>query len=439
MTGIVRRLVGSEDRRLAFENLLFRIIALVAMGAATVLIARVSGPAAVGHYALLRVLPWLAAMILTAGYEGAIVYHLARARGPAPGVRSTILAILAIGAAVGATLWFASAPLLVDGLLDGLPAQLVRIAALLVPTRLCVAVGRQCLQGTRDLRGSNINIALEAAAFLPLFTVALGAGTPVSVALVGALIGADVMTLSLSWTRLARNGFFRDTAPPSIERAKQLLSFGVRTNSGYLLQLLNLRFDVVLIGSIAGATTVGTYAIASRFAELILLVPHSIMYVLQPRYTGMDRAAAAEAARRVVRPALGLTALAAAPIAAGAEFVLPLVYGEAFTSAVRPTQILLIGLIATGAASAMTAYLYGDGRPGLVSIATGVGFTAMVLLDVALIPRLGAVGAALASSLSYTASAIVVWLCFRVVARRPAHPTRAHTDPEPARAMTSNR
>jgi len=430
---LLRRLLGSRDRRLAFENLLFRLAALLALGAATVLLARIGGPAVVGHYALLRVLPWLLAMVLTFGYEGAIVYFLARRSGPAPGTRSTIMAIVAVGGLVGAALWFVAAPVIAARMLDGMALPLVRAAAVLVPARALVAVGRQCLQGTQDLRGSNVNIALEAAAFLPLFALLAAAGVGDSAAVLVGLVCSDLVTAAVSFARLARSGFFAGMGTPTVDLARQLCGFGVRTNSGYLLQLLNLRFDVVLVGAITGAATVGTYAIASRFAELILLVPHSVLYVLQPRYTEMDRPTAAAAARRVLRPTMVLTAAAAAPIGLGAGFVLPVVYGDAFAAAARPTQILLVGLVATGAASVMTAFLYGDGRPGLVSIATGLGLVVMVAMDVVLIPSLQAVGAAIASSLSYVVSSLVLWLCFRAVVRsgvgdggpEPAPPTTA--------------
>jgi Na+-driven multidrug efflux pump len=48
-----------------------------------------------------------------------------------------------------------------------------------------------------------------------------------------------------------------------------------------------------------------------------------------------------------------------------------------------------------------SGFLYGRGRPGLNSLALGLGLVVTAVLDVALIPRFGAVGAAYASMIAY--------------------------------------
>jgi lipopolysaccharide/colanic/teichoic acid biosynthesis glycosyltransferase len=59
----------------------------------------------------------------------------------------------------------------------------------------------------------------------------------------------------------------------------------------------------------------------------------------------------------------------------------------------------------------VTAFLYGRGRPGLSSIAAGIGVVVTLVMDVVLIPRFGAVGAAVASSVAYltTTATLVAW------------------------------
>jgi len=56
--------------------------------------------------------------------------------------------------------------------------------------------------------------------------------------------------------------------------------------------------------------------------------------------------------------------------------------------------------------------LVARGRPVLQSVAIGVGFVCTVVLDVLLIPPFGGFGAALASTLAYTAAGIVVAAIF---------------------------
>jgi Na+-driven multidrug efflux pump len=57
-----------------------------------------------------------------------------------------------------------------------------------------------------------------------------------------------------------------------------------------------------------------------------------------------------------------------------------------------------------GAAGVASGFLYGRGRPGLNSLALALGLVVTTVLDVLLIPRFGAVGAAYASTVAYLVS-----------------------------------
>jgi O-antigen/teichoic acid export membrane protein len=95
----------------------------------------------------------------------------------------------------------------------------------------------------------------------------------------------------------------------------------------------------------------------------------------------------------------------------------PWIFGPAFQAAILPAQILLVGLVAEGIGGIVTPYLYGEGRPGLNSLAMGAGVVVTVLLDVLLIPRFQAVGAAVASSSAYITTTVVLLLVFWALTR----------------------
>jgi O-antigen/teichoic acid export membrane protein len=65
----------------------------------------------------------------------------------------------------------------------------------------------------------------------------------------------------------------------------------------------------------------------------------------------------------------------------------------------------------------LTAFLSGIGRPGLGSAAMGLGLVVTILLDLALIPDFGIVGAATASTVAYLSSAAILMLSFRAATR----------------------
>lgn len=97
-------------------------------------------------------------------------------------------------------------------------------------------------------------------------------------------------------------------------------------------------------------------------------------------------------------------------LVAAAGAVIPAVYGSEFEPAVVPAQIILLGLTLDGLGGVITGFLYGTGRPGSNSLAMGVGLAVTIALDLVLIPRYGATGAAVASAVAYLASTLaLVW------------------------------
>jgi lipopolysaccharide/colanic/teichoic acid biosynthesis glycosyltransferase len=188
-----------------------------------------------------------------------------------------------------------------------------------------------------------------------------------------------------------------------------------------MLWLMNLRFDFVLLGALAGPAVLGVYAVASKFAELMRLVPTAVNYVLYPRFARIGPAEATAEARRLLPRSTALTVAMTPLLALATVIALPILYGQAYRGAILPAEVIIIGLSVEGAAAVASAYLVGIGRPGLNSVGMGFGTIITVALDVILIPRLGAMGGAITSAVTYvTATMFLVMLArgrFRAQAR----------------------
>lgn len=407
----IARLAGKRHDPVV-TNVGARVGALVSLAVATVLVARTGGAGAVGVYTLLRVLPWLLGVLMAGGLPGAIPYFLAGSARGDPRLRSTLVAIIATGGLAGAALWAAGSPVLARVFFRNLDPGLVAWAGLAVLTQLFVVSGKACLQGSGDLSGANRVFVLQELTFLPGYVALQLAGLDGNVSVVAGLILADVATSLYTWPRLARGGYFAAMARPSMALARRVYSYGMRAQLGVILNLLNLRLDFALLGALAGPAVLGTYAVASKFAELLRLVPQSLTYVLYPRYAREGRSTAARKARKLIPAAGILTVAGAVPLALAAGVILPLVYGHTFAPSVLPARIIIVGLAAEGVAGVITAFLYGAGRPGLNSLGLAVGLGLTVLLDLLLIPRLGAVGAALASAAAYLSTTAVLAVIF---------------------------
>jgi O-antigen/teichoic acid export membrane protein len=401
-------------------NVAARVVALAALALATIMVARIGGPALVGAFTLLRVLPGLAGVLASAGLPGAAPYFLAGSGRIDGRVRMALSLLTVAGATVASAGWLILTPVLHRLFFSEWDVSLTAAAALAVFTQLFVAVGKALLQGIGDMRGANVAIGAEEAAFLPVY-VAVLAFWPGLGGLLAALVLADVVVALGIGVRLARRGFFSRWSRPGLPLMGQICGYGMRGQLGGILSLLNLRLDVAILGALAGPAVLGVYAVASKYAELLRLPGLAVTYVLYPIFAGQDEAVVAARTRALFGKAAALTVLTAIPLALAAGTLLPLLYGHAFTGATVPAWILIAGLLGEGVAGLVTAYLYGVGRPGVNSLAMGVGVLVTVVLDLVLIPRHGAVGAAIASAVAYlTTTATLVFSFHRLSAPRRA-------------------
>ena len=405
----IRQLLRSQYSVL-MGNVAARVGALLSALVATLLLARDGGPAVVGIYALLHVLPGLVGMIVSCGLTVAITYFLAGPDREDRRLPMTVVAMALAGGAAGVALWVAGAPLFGPLLFPDLSLGLVMLAGALVLTRLIVITAKSCSQGSDDLRGANRVIFTEELMFLPAYGALWGSGVRGYSAVVAGLLIADVASSSFAWARLIRRGFFARAARPSLQLTRRVAAYGLRAQVGGLISQLNLRLDYILLSVLTGPAVLGVYAIASKWAELIKILGMALTYVLYPQYARDGRARAAAKARWLIPRAGLLTAGAAVPLWLTAGFVIPAFYGSAFGAAITPARIILLGLALEGVAGVITAFLYGVGRPGLNSWAMAAGLAATVVLDLLLIPPFGVVGAAAASATAYgTSTLALVW------------------------------
>jgi O-antigen/teichoic acid export membrane protein len=403
-------------------NIAARVAALACVFGATLLLARNGGAAVVGVYALLHVLPGLVGTIISSGLPVATPYFLAGPDRENPRLHSTLVAIALVGGVAGAALWIAFAPLVGPLLFSDLSLGLVMLAGVAVFTRLVVITAKACSQGSDDLAGSNAIIFTEQFMFLPAYASLWAAGFDGFASVVGGLLLADGMTAMFAWVRLARRQFFRTARRPSLPLARRIAAYGLRGQVGGVMSLLNLRLDFILLTVMTSPAVLGVYAVASKFAELVRILGMALQYVFYPKFAKDTRAQAAETARRLMPRLALLSSAIVVPLWVAAGFLIPAFYPSAFDAAVTPTRIILLGLVLDGVAGVITGFLYGVGRPGLNSLAMAGGLAATVLLDLLLIPSFGAVGAAIASAVAYTTTALaLLWFFWRVQrSRRPS-------------------
>jgi O-antigen/teichoic acid export membrane protein len=193
------------------------------------------------------------------------------------------------------------------------------------------------------------------------------------------------------------------------ELASEAFRYGIRAYPASVVSFLNLRSDQFVLGYLAGAASLGQYSIAVTIAELVLFFPRALSTALLPRITRADpnsaRHIAASACRHTVAGAL-ISAVVLIPVG----LLIPVVFGEAYRPSMAPFFVLLPGLAVFALAPVLSTYFSGQlGRPTVSSLFAAMSLAVDFALVWILIPLLGVVGAALASTLAYalTVSAMV--------------------------------
>jgi O-antigen/teichoic acid export membrane protein len=179
---------------------------------------------------------------------------------------------------------------------------------------------------------------------------------------------------------------------------KSQLRYGSQSLLFLVLMALIFRLDHLMIGWLAGAAAVGVYSIAAAATEVLLYFPKALGTVaLTQRSNGTPVSPGFLRGSGAMLVILGSAASVVGPTVIA--LVLPAEFGPAGVALL----VLLPGTIALGSAWIANYDLLGQGRvsPGVAAALTAVVTT--VVLDLALIPRFGVIGAAVASSVAYVA------------------------------------
>ena len=175
-----------------------------------------------------------------------------------------------------------------------------------------------------------------------------------------------------------------------------------------LAVMIYMRSDVVMLGKMAGYKAAGIYAAASQISEACALVPMALMPAMFPLLVRWRRNGPVFYSRRYEKLFL-VTTLSGFSISLGllitAPFLVPLIFGDAYTSAVGVLRILAFTPIFVFIGIIQSGYDITEGLTWFATWRTTAGAFINIALNFILIPRFGPNGAALATLISFACSA----------------------------------
>jgi O-antigen/teichoic acid export membrane protein len=380
------------------------------------LFARLLGPAIKGDYYLLVMLPATGMVLLQFGLPQALAFYAARRQ--VIGMIGKMMVLAIVLTMIGILVVVPLMPLLRQALLDNLDPVLVAAALCVLPVLLLRTLA------------SSVVIALKAVRwFAAVMLAETLTNTVLLVLLVGVLglglAGALVMYASAAVIGMvgllvgARRAIARSGHEASVSY-RALLRFGLPLYPSSITSFFSSRADVFLIAALATSsdTALGYYSIAVTLAEMATYLPGAVSSVFLPHVAGTAREDADRHVTMVARSTVMLTAVTAVVIAPAGTILISVLL-PAFTASLPALYVLLPAVISLALARVVGQYVSGLGHTGRTSAATVLGFAVNLVANVILIPQLGIVGAALASLISYTTTAVAISVIASSLAHAP--------------------
>lgn len=179
------------------------------------------------------------------------------------------------------------------------------------------------------------------------------------------------------------------------------------------------RLDTWLLALMAVPLAVSVYASAYRVFGAVLLMANAVAALAIPSTAGHAGADLVRAGRRLIAWALVLTGPAVIVVLIGAPEVMRLLFGARYAGGAGALRVLMVAVVpsAVGAAIVPRAVLLDGPR---ITAYFVLSLLANVAIDVAAIPFLGALGAAMGTAVCQGAMSVVVWRRYQRAALRTA-------------------
>ncbi|MDR3441051.1 flippase [Telmatospirillum sp.] len=408
----------------------------------TVQVINYLGPERFGLYSYVISVVGILAPLTAFGLEQVVIRRLVEYPADRDRLLGTTFAIRLVCGVVGFAVALAIVLILDHG--SGLRLRLTAVAGvmLLLQATDTVAFFFKAIMGAKHIALARL-VGLLTASATTIVLLLVGSGVAAFLWMRGLEAGVTGVALLLAYRQWGgRWTSWRFDA----SECRSLLKAGFPLFIASFAVMVYMRVDQLMLGQLSSEEELGYYGVAVRLAEVLNFVPVAIVTAFYPTLVECHQQGA-EAFRRRIQGLYNLMALIGYATAVTATLAAPLgfriLFGHRYDAALPMFNLLVWGMLFVCLGVAMNAMLTVIGRNWISAVATLVGMVVNVLLNFWLIPKLGAVGSAWATLVSYWVAAHGVFLflpefypTFRMIGRamlwpdirllRPGRPDKAH-------------
>ena len=384
----------SGSARLLASNTAWRLIAFGARTfsgvLATVLLARIHGPAGLGKFQFALTLTLLLSFAVALGLPKLLVRELARHPDAIKlRIESALVVSLGAGAVVTALL------LGVGVLFQHADTSIFVVAGVALAADSAMRIVMVPFWALERMRYEALCVGIQEGAFVVLTVAVLVAGLGPGAVMLAYLV-SRVIGLITAWTVVATKLHIRLMPRWHAGEMAPMMKRATPFALDDALSLAYIRLDTVILGILVGVHEVGLYQSAVNLVLYLNIMPRMLNFSMYPR---MSRAWPDNVAelRRLCDSSLMMLGALAMPIAVGSFLLAPrifgVMYGSGFDRGVLAyllvTPLTPIRMLGNTLGTALTAADRQTPRTVAVGVAAGVN----VVLNLILIPHWGLFGA----------------------------------------------
>ncbi len=368
--------------------------------AVQVIIARALGPGAKGELQIATFLFALLGLFVGLGFERAIIFYLGSGKYNLRQIWFNCFTFLVLTIVVVGVLWLPLAHLL-QPILKQIRYGLLLLVFLIVPFDRLLSLQLGIFNGMGEIRKGNLFSLFRTVIFAGMVAMFAYWLIPKSDGVIYAYIFSFMLAalaVFIYWSRNLRlwPGFRFD--PKLI---KDFFQYSIKGQIGNITSLLASRLDLLIMNYYLGKAAAGVYSVAINFSDLLMFLPFILAYVVFPHAARRNAEEGWLLTQRTSRISLFISLIIAVFIAGLAPIAIPILFSSDFMGALQPLWILLVGVMFLSTFRIAASGISGLGHPLIFSVCTIITVATSLVLNLILVPRYQAHGAALASAISY--------------------------------------
>ncbi|MCU4802066.1 flippase [Halobacteria archaeon HArc-gm2] len=265
---------------------------------------------------------------------------------------------------------------------------------------------RLCFQGFEEIELSAFINAANNVIRLVIAVTMVGLGFGASGALLGYVLGFAVSSFIGFWliySRIYTDYISTESAAPDL--GMQIFRYSIPLTLTSTADVIDRRIDTILVGFFLNPAAVSFYVVGKQAIQFIKTPLSALGFTISPTLGSQKAEGNIEKASEIYETALLHSLLLYIPAGAGlfltAEHLIRLIFGAEYLNAVPVLQVMAIYGVFQSITQITSNGLDYLGRARARSISKGITAILNVTLNIVLIPRIGVVGAAIATVITF--------------------------------------